>query len=75
MKRILQTLFFALMAMMMPIGAWAQTENIIDLLQYKDSETLMFSVCAHAPIGIIIAIKAKNKVCKILFIVYSLFDY
>ena len=25
--------------------------------------------------GTIIAIKANNKVCKILFIVYSLFDY
>lgn len=28
MKRTLQTLFFALIAMMMPIGAWAQTSTI-----------------------------------------------
>ena len=40
MKKTLQTLLFALIAIMMPIGVLAQTENIIDLLQYKDSETL-----------------------------------
>ena len=40
MKRTLQTILFALVAMMMPIGVSAQTDNVIDLLQYTDGETV-----------------------------------
>ena len=40
MKRTLQTILFALVAMMVPIGVSAQTDNVIDLLQYTDGEAV-----------------------------------